>query len=102
MTRSRDSLIPCDAGQPGSEKRDDKACICRQEGEANLRAATERDRVGQTAAELVLEPIFELDFDPNAYGYRPQRSAQDAVQKVHEMLRNGQTDDRRSGHAAPD
>jgi hypothetical protein len=33
-------------------------------------------RVVQTAAKLVLEPIFEADFDPNAYGYRPKRSAQ--------------------------
>ena len=36
MTRSPDSLIPFDAGQPASEKRDDKAFKCRPEGEANL------------------------------------------------------------------
>jgi hypothetical protein len=41
MTRSPHSLIPFDTGQPASEKRDDKAFNCRQEGEANLRAATE-------------------------------------------------------------
>src|SRR5450631_1915310 len=41
MTRSPDSLIPFGAGQPASEKRDDKAFDCRQEGEANLRAATQ-------------------------------------------------------------
>ena len=40
----------------------------------------------------MLEPIFEADFDPNAYGYRPKRSAQDAIQKVHELLRAGHTD----------
>jgi RNA-directed DNA polymerase len=40
----------------------------------------------------VLEPIFEADFDPNAYGYRPKRSAQDAIRKVHELLRGGYTD----------
>ena len=34
-----------------------------------------RDRVVQTAALLVLEPIFEADFDEAAYGYRPKRSA---------------------------
>ena len=39
---------------------------------------TIRDRVIQTAAKLVLEPIFEADFEPNAYGYRPKRSALDA------------------------
>jgi RNA-directed DNA polymerase len=33
-----------------------------------------RDRVVQTAAKLVLEPIFEADLDPNAYGYRPKRA----------------------------
>ena len=41
MTRSPDSLIPFGAGQPVSEKRDDQAFNGRQEGEANLRAATE-------------------------------------------------------------
>src|SRR4026208_2010764 len=45
-----------------------------------------RDGVVQTAAKLVLEPIFEADFDPNAYGYRPKRSAQDAIRKVHQLL----------------
>jgi RNA-directed DNA polymerase len=40
----------------------------------------------------VLEPIFEADFDPNAYGYRPKRSAQDAIRKVHELLRGRYTD----------
>ena len=43
---------------------------------------TVRDRVVQMAAKLVIEPIFEADLEPNAYGYRPKRSAQDAVQKV--------------------
>jgi len=53
---------------------------------------TIRDRVVQTAAKLLLEPIFEADFDPNAFGYRPKRSAQDAIQKVHELLQAGNTD----------
>jgi RNA-directed DNA polymerase len=53
---------------------------------------TIRDRVVQTAAKLVLEPIFEADFDPNAYGYRPQRSARDAIQKVHKLLCEGYTE----------
>ena len=50
------------------------------------------DRVVQTAAKLILEPIFEADFDPDAYGYRPKRSAQDAIQKVHTLLCEGYTD----------
>ena len=46
----------------------------------------------QTAAKLIVEPIFEADLEPNAYGYRPKRSARDAVQKVHELIRAGYTD----------
>jgi retron-type reverse transcriptase len=42
--------------------------------------------VAQTAAKLVIEAIFEADLEPSAYGYRPKRSAQDAVQKVDELL----------------
>jgi RNA-directed DNA polymerase len=51
-----------------------------------------RDRVVQTAAKLVLEPIFEADFDDSAYGYRPKRSAQGAVRAVHDALCHGYTD----------
>jgi RNA-directed DNA polymerase len=61
-------------------------------GERPLGIPTVRDRVVQTAGKLLLEPIFEADFDPNAYGYRPKRSAQDAIRKVHELLREGYTD----------
>ena len=53
---------------------------------------TIRDRVAQTAAKLILEPILEADLEPNAYGYRPKRSAQDAIQKVDELLYQGYTD----------
>ena len=48
-----------------------------------------RDRVAQTAALLVLEPIFEADLQPEQYGYRPGRSANDAVKRVHGLLRRG-------------
>jgi len=61
-------------------------------GERPLGIPTIRDRVVQTAARLVLEPIFEADFDPEAYGYRPERSALDAVRRVHGHLRAGYTD----------
>jgi RNA-directed DNA polymerase len=50
-------------------------------GERPLGIPTIRDRVAQTAAKLILEPIFEADLEPNAYGYRPKRSAQDAAVK---------------------
>jgi RNA-directed DNA polymerase len=61
-------------------------------GERPLGIPTIRDRVVQTAAQLVLEPIFEADLEPCAYGYRPQRSAQDAIRKVHELLCAGYTE----------
>ena len=61
-------------------------------GERPLGIPTVRDRVAQTAAKLILEPIFEADFEPNAYGYRPGRSALDAVREVHRLLLAGHTD----------
>src|ERR1700694_4005215 len=61
-------------------------------GERPLGIPTIRDRVVQTAAKLVLEPIFEGDFDPNAYGYRPKRSASEAIQAVLILLRQNHTD----------
>ena len=61
-------------------------------GERPLGIPTIRDRVVQTAVKLVIEPIFEADLDPNAYGYRPRRSAIDAIQRVEELLRSGHTD----------
>jgi len=51
-----------------------------------------RDRVVQTAAKLVLEAIFEADFRPSMYGYRPRRSALQAVEAVHRSLCEGYTD----------
>src|SRR6185436_15384699 len=61
-------------------------------GERPLGIPTIRDRVAQTAAKLVLEPIFEADLSDSAYGYREGRSAQDAVGKVHQALYDGYTD----------
>src|SRR5271169_4811822 len=61
-------------------------------GERPLGIPTIRDRVVQTAAKLVLEPIFEADLEPTAYGYRPGRSGIDAVKKVHRLLCQGFTD----------
>jgi RNA-directed DNA polymerase len=61
-------------------------------GERALGIPTIRDRVVQTAAKLVLEPIFEADFEDNAYGYRPARGAADAVKDVYRHLRRGYTD----------
>jgi RNA-directed DNA polymerase len=61
-------------------------------GERPLGIPTIRDRVAQTAVKLVIEPIFEADLDPSAYGYRPKRKAADAIQEVHRLLCQGYTD----------
>jgi RNA-directed DNA polymerase len=61
-------------------------------GERPLGIPSIRDRVAQMAAKLVIEPIFEADFEPPAYGYRPQRSAQDALKEVHTRLCQGYTE----------
>jgi RNA-directed DNA polymerase len=44
---------------------------------------TTRDRIVQAALKLVLEPIFETDFKPCSYGFRPRRRAQDAIAEIH-------------------
>jgi len=62
------------------------------EGERALGIPTIRDRVVQTAAKIVLEPIFEADFEDSAFGYRPARGAVDAVKDVHRHLCRGYTD----------
>ncbi len=48
-----------------------------------------RDRVAQTAAMLVLSPIFEADLQPEQYAYRRGRGAHDAVNRVHRLLTTG-------------
>jgi RNA-directed DNA polymerase len=62
----REVMIP----KPGGKRR-------------RLGIATVRDRVVQAALKLVLEPIFEADFQPCSYGFRPGRRAQDAIAEIH-------------------
>lgn len=50
-----------------------------------------RDRVVQTAVFLVIEPIFEADFREVSYGFRPKRSAHDALNQVRKAVKNGRT-----------
>jgi RNA-directed DNA polymerase len=50
-----------------------------------------RDRVVQGALKLILEPIFEADFEPGSYGYRPKRTAQEAVLRVDKAIMEGKT-----------
>jgi len=61
-------------------------------GERPLGIPAIRDRVVQTAVKLVIEPIFEADLEPNTHGYRPGRSAIDAIRQVHGLLASGYTD----------
>jgi len=63
----RERMIP----KPGSRKR------------RRLGIPTVRDRVVQASLKLVLEPIFEADFKPCSYGFRPCRRAQDAIAEIH-------------------
>ncbi len=62
----RERMIP----KPGGKQR-------------RLGIATVRDRVVQASLKLVLEPIFEADFKPCSYGFRPKRRAQDAIAEIH-------------------
>jgi RNA-directed DNA polymerase len=50
-----------------------------------------RDRVVQGALKLIVEPIFEADFQPGSFGYRPKRSAQQAVLRVADAIATGKT-----------
>jgi RNA-directed DNA polymerase len=50
-----------------------------------LGIATARDRVVQASLKLVLEPIFEADFEPCSYGFRPRRRAHDAIAEIHQF-----------------
>jgi RNA-directed DNA polymerase len=50
---------------------------------------TVRDRVAQTAAKVVLEPIFEADFRPSSYGFRPKRSAHQAGEQLRQAVNRG-------------
>ena len=65
----RERMIP----KPGSAKR------------RRLGIPTARDRTVQAALKLVLEPIFEADFQPCSYGFRPRRRAQDAIAEIHQF-----------------
>ena len=60
--------------------------------ERPLGIPTIRDRVAQMAMKLVIEPIFEADFCPTSYGFRPKKSAHDAVDAIAESLHQGYTE----------
>jgi RNA-directed DNA polymerase len=56
-----------------------------------LSIPTIRDRVVQGAVKLILEPIFEADFQPGSYGYRPKRTAHQAVNRVAQAIVESKT-----------
>lgn len=58
-------------------------------GERPLGIPTVRDRIAQTVCKMILEPIFEADFEGSSYGFRPGRSAGDAIAAIKENLRQG-------------
>ena len=59
--------------------------------ERPLGIPTLKDRVVQTAAKLILEPIFEADFKECSYGFRPKRSAKDALKAIDKSVKEGRT-----------
>lgn len=61
-------------------------------GQRPLGIPTIKDRVAQMACMLVIEPIFEADFEEHSYGFRPKRSTHDAIAKIKEHLKGGKTE----------
>ncbi|MDD2297845.1 MAG: group II intron reverse transcriptase/maturase [Sphaerochaetaceae bacterium] len=60
-------------------------------GERPLGIPTVRDRVAQTVCKMILEPIFEADFEESSYGFRPGRSSKEAITAIKENLRQDKT-----------
>jgi group II intron reverse transcriptase/maturase len=61
-------------------------------GERPLGIPTVRDRIAQTVCKMILEPIFEADFEDSSYGFRPKRSTKDAITAIQEHLKQGNTE----------
>jgi RNA-directed DNA polymerase len=61
-------------------------------GERPLGIPTIRDRIAQTICKMILEPIFEADFEESSYGFRPNRSSKDAITAIKENLKEGNTE----------
>jgi RNA-directed DNA polymerase len=61
-------------------------------GERPLGIPIVRDRIAQTVCKMILEPIFEADFEESSYGFRPGRSSKDAISTIKERLKDGKTE----------
>lgn len=61
-------------------------------GERPLGIPIVKDRIAQTACKLILEPIFEADFEDSSYGFRPGRSSKDAMTSIKAHLKSGKTE----------
>lgn len=61
-------------------------------GERPLGIPNVRDRIAQTVCKMILEPIFEADFEDSSYGFRPNRSSKDAITAIKENLKQGNTE----------
>lgn len=61
-------------------------------GERPLGIPTVRDRIAQTVCKMILEPIFEADFEDSSYGFRPERSSKGAITAIKEHLKAGKTE----------
>jgi RNA-directed DNA polymerase len=61
-------------------------------GKRPLGIPTIRDRVAQMVCKMIIEPIFEADFEDCSYGFRPDRSSKDAMKAIKEHLQSGKTE----------
>lgn len=61
-------------------------------GERPLGIPTVRDRIAQTVCKMILEPIYEADFEDSSYGFRPNRSSKDAMTAIKGHLKEGKTE----------
>ena len=83
LTQIRDELV----SRTYQPMRNRKKAIPKDNGKVRILSIPSiRDRVVQGALKLILEPIFEADFQPGSFGYRPKRSAHEAIERVaHEI-----------------